>query len=445
MTSEPALKPVPPTSKPLKQRALRGSLWTILGFGSNQVLRFGGNLVLTRLLFPEAFGLMALVQLFMQGLQMFSDLGIVPSIIQNRRGDDPAFLNTAWTIQVMRGATLSLVACVIAYPAAQLYQEPLLVQLLPVAGLTAAISGFNSTKLATVNRSLQLGPLTLLELGSYSVGLITMVGLAWVYHSVWALVIGGLVTTALKTGGSHYLLPGPKNSFCWERQAFKDLYQFGRWIFLGTLLTFLAGQGDRLVLGWVLDVKVLGIYTLAVALAAMPWQVIQRLVDRVLFPSYSEVYRESPEHMYAVLRRSRLIMIGCSWLASLVFIAFGQQLVNLLYDARYADAGWMLQIIACGSLVAVLSGTYDGVLLARGQSQLATVLLAIQIAIQFSAMALGFSLSGQHGLIIGIAASRWILYPFKMMFFVRLSLWQPEIDLPFIGVASLIAALFLFN
>src|SRR5204863_421086 len=83
-------------------------LWSATEYLAGFILRLGSNLILARLLVPEMFGLMALVNTFMMGLQMFSDVGIGPSIIQNRRGDDPAFLNTAWTIQVMRGMALSL-------------------------------------------------------------------------------------------------------------------------------------------------------------------------------------------------------------------------------------------------------------------------------------------------------------------------------------------------
>jgi len=433
-----------PSAASLERRALRGSVWTVLGFGGSQVLRFGGNLVLTRLLFPEAFGLMALVQVFMQGLEMFSDLGIVPSIIQNPRSDR-TFLNTAWTLQAVRGAALAVVAALLAYPLSLLYDEPLLATVLPVAGLTAAIAGFNSTGLATANRSLQLGRLTLLELGSYSVGLAMMVGLAWRYQSVWALVVGGLVTSALKAGLSHRIFPGPGNGFCWDRSALKEIYRFGRWIFLGTLMTFLAGRGDRLLLGWVMDVRFLGIYTLAAALAGLPWQVIQKLVNRVLFPSYAEVFRQSPQRVYALLRRSRLIMIAGSWAASLVFLIWGQSLVQWLYDPRYADAGWMLQVIACGSLVSVLSGTYNGVLLAEGKSRLVTLLLAIQIGVQFTGMAVGFHLGGQAGVVVGIVVGRWVMYPCRSVVFARMGLWQPEVDLPFIALATAIVGLVLYG
>jgi hypothetical protein len=73
----------------LRARALRGSALTMLKFGGQNALRLGSNLILTRLLFPEAFGLMALVQVFLTGLQMFSDLGIHASVIRSARGEDP--------------------------------------------------------------------------------------------------------------------------------------------------------------------------------------------------------------------------------------------------------------------------------------------------------------------------------------------------------------------
>ena len=92
----------------LKALAMRGSLWIMGGYGMSQALRMGCNLILTRLLFPEAFGLMTLVNTVLIGLGMFSDVGTNQSVIQNERGEDPAFLNTAWTIHIIRGFALGL-------------------------------------------------------------------------------------------------------------------------------------------------------------------------------------------------------------------------------------------------------------------------------------------------------------------------------------------------
>ena len=87
-------------------RALRGSVLTAGSYATAQGLRLISNLILTRLLYPEAFGVMALVSVALVGLQMFSDLGLGPAIAQNPRGDDPDFLNTAFTLNALRGAVL---------------------------------------------------------------------------------------------------------------------------------------------------------------------------------------------------------------------------------------------------------------------------------------------------------------------------------------------------
>src|SRR4030067_2852480 len=110
----------------LRQRVLQSGSWTLLGYGVNQALRLGGNLILTRLLFPEAFGMMAIIQAVAFGAHMLTDVGIGPSVVQKERGNDPAFLNTAWTIQIIRGILVWLALCAMALPIAGLYGEPLL-------------------------------------------------------------------------------------------------------------------------------------------------------------------------------------------------------------------------------------------------------------------------------------------------------------------------------
>ena len=130
----------------LRARAIRSSVLTVGGFGASQVIRFASNLILTRLLFPEAFGMMALVMVFIQGLYQFSDVGVGPAIMQSKRGDDPHFLNTAWTIQAGRGVLLWLAASVLAYPMALIYGEAQLMQLLPVDGRDVLFHNTSQTR-----------------------------------------------------------------------------------------------------------------------------------------------------------------------------------------------------------------------------------------------------------------------------------------------------------
>src|SRR5271169_6696481 len=127
---------MPPKNTPtFRQRVLQSGSWTLIGYGVNQALRLGGNLILTRLLFPEAFGMMAIVMIASYGVTMFVDMGIAQSIVQNKRGNDPAFVNTAWSIQIILGFLIFGGLSALALPMAKFYDVPQLAFMLPIVGL----------------------------------------------------------------------------------------------------------------------------------------------------------------------------------------------------------------------------------------------------------------------------------------------------------------------
>src|SRR5690606_255388 len=162
------------------------------------------------------------------------------------------FLNTAWTIQVIRGVVIWFIACLGAYPYAAIYNEPLLEAMLPVAGLTAIIAGFNSTSLATSNRKLNLSRLTILELIAQIVSIIVMILLVFIHPTVWGLVACGITSDIVKMSLSHLWIGEIKNKFFWEKDAASKLFRFGKWILASTALTFFARQIDRMLLGFLL-------------------------------------------------------------------------------------------------------------------------------------------------------------------------------------------------
>src|SRR5258708_13138289 len=85
----------------LRQRVMKAGVWSIAGYGINLAIRFGTNLLMTRVLAPEMFGVMAVASMIMVGLSMFSDIGLRQNVIQSSRGNDPSFLNTAWSMQII--------------------------------------------------------------------------------------------------------------------------------------------------------------------------------------------------------------------------------------------------------------------------------------------------------------------------------------------------------
>jgi O-antigen/teichoic acid export membrane protein len=440
-------------SESLMKRVVKGSVWTLGGYGISQVVRLGNNFLLARLLFPKAFGLMALVYTFINSLEMLSDLGINVSIIQNERGGDPKFLNTAWTVQFIRGVILWICACLIAMPAAAFYKEPLLQYLLTAIGFTTVINGLVSTKMATANRQLSLKRLTMIDLGTQLIAMIVTVTGAWIAHvanapedtAVWSLVVGVFTASIIRTVLSHTALEGIPNHFDWDQEAFYEIYHFGKWIFFSTALTLFTIQGNNFIIAGLLGVSFFGIFTQAQTLSRAANELILVFGHRVLLPSYSELVRDRPERLRPVLRRSRIVLNGVNLLACSFFIFLGKPLINFLYDSRYADAGWMLQILAVGALVNVLGYTYMDVLMAQGRTSFLPLIQSIQVGIQLMAVFGGYHFGGQFGAIVGTAAVGWFLYPFQAVIFARLHLWQPEVDLPILGFASVLASLVLMQ
>ena len=412
----------------LKARAIRGSTWTIIGYSVSQVTRLGSNLILTRILFPEAFGLMAIIQVFMQGLAMFSDMGISPSIIQNKRGNDSHFLNTAWTIQIIRGLFLFMSSVLMAVPLASFYDSPALIQLLPVAGLSAVISGFNPTKLITANRNLALGWNSIVEIVSQLLSVIVLIALALSFHSVWALVIGGLISSLIKLVLIHKLVPGPKNAFAWEKSSLGALISFGKWVFFSSVIGFFVQQGDKLVLAAFMTNAELGVYSIAFVLASAAWALNAKLNQLILFPIYAELQDLAADELKPKIYKARVVICGVLLPPLLLLIVFGNELVTVLYDERYWNAGWMVQVLSAGYAIAI--GTNIGPFhLGQGKSKLFMVLITTKAVVLGLSMYFGGLVYGMTGVVIGVAAANYLFYLVSIGVYQYFGLWLWKLDL----------------
>lgn len=391
-------------------RALGGSALTAGSFALMQALRLGSNLILTRLLFPEAFGTMALVSVVLVGLAMFSDMGVGPAIAQHRRGDDPAFLDTAFTLNILRGVLLWLLSCAIAFPAAAFYAAPELASLLPVAGLTLLVAGFQPTKVDTANRHLLVGRLTVLDLAAQIAGLLVMIVLAALLQSVWALVWGALAGALLKLGLVWRFLPGRANRLLWEREAAGDLLRFGIWIFLSTACGFLLAQGDKAILGAFLTREELGIYNIGFFLGSFPMLLAGAVNARIMIPLYRDHH---PGNGPADRRRLARLRAGLTTvtLALLAAMALGgDALVGLLYDPRYAGAGAIVVAVALVQMPAVIGMTYDQSALAAGDSSRYFRLIALKAAVQTAAFMVGVAWGGLGGALLAQGLALTVLH-----------------------------------
>lgn len=420
-------------------RALRSSALTVFGFGTSQVFRLASNLILTRLLFPEAFGMMALVMVFLQGLAMFSDVGVGPAIMQSKRGDEPAFLNTAWTIQVFRGFALWCVAALAAYPLSIFYGEPELLKLLPVAALTLIIAGFTPTKLESAHRHMRLGRLTMIDFATQLTGIVSAVAFAWMLQSVWALVYSGIVSALIQYVLYNLFLTGDRNKFQWESSAGKELINFGKWIFLSTVAGFAISQSDKVILGRYLPLEEFGVYNIGFFLASFPLLLGNMITGKILIPIYRECPpKESPEN-FAKLRKMRFVVSAGLLVLVTLFASLGVWMADIMYDARYALAGPIVVVIACMQIPQIIIVTYDQAALAAGDSRRFFVLAATKAALIIIGLLIGLHLYGLIGALLSIGVSMTLVYPVVVWLARHTGAWDGLHDLVF-GVLGLAAA-----
>ena len=429
-----------PPAAGLFARALTGSVLTAGSYALTQALRLGSNLILTRLLFPEAFGLMALVSVVLVGLAMFSDVGIGPAISQHPKGDEPEFLDTAFSINVARGALLWGLTCVLAWPMAQVYGVPELMGLLPVAGISLLISGFNPTRIDTANRHLLLGRVTLLDLVAQIVGIVAIVVLALLTRSVWALVWGAIIGSAAKLILMHLLLPGRANRFQWQPQAGRDLIHFGKWIFLSTACGFLLAQGDKAILGAYLPLDQLGVYNIGYFLAAFPVLLAGAVTGRIMIPIYRDRPPAASAENAARLRKLRFALTGGVLLLLALVGIFARPLVALLYDARYLGAAPVIAALAMAQMPQVIGMTYDQSALAAGNSRGYFLVMALRAGVQTAAFAMGVHQGGLLGALVGLGLAGLISHLLIILLARRHRAWDLTHDFVFFLCGSALAA-----
>lgn len=415
----------------LKSRIISSLSWNTLSFGSSQALRFLSNIVLTKILYPEAFGLMTLTQSIIIGVTMLTDLGVKTVIIQDPIGDDQEFLNTAWIMHVLQGLVVFILTIPLSFWAAIHYHQPELKLLIIATGLSTIVSCLESTKITSARRRMHLKAVTIIALASQVTTIAVTLLFAWQLKNVWAIVIGNLAGVALNTVFSHTYIIGENNKFHFNAVYAKKIFNFSKWIFISSSLTFFAGEGNKLLIGTFMPLKDLAIYGLAANLSGLSWLLTQ-VFSSSLYPAYTEVYRTAPEKFNQLLTKSRLLLINSSAIISLVLVIAGPKLTTLLYDSRYDGVGEYLRILALGAIIASVNTSYMGVLFAINKAKLSTYLLIIQIIAQFFCVYIGYRMNGSVGIVVGISILNILMYIFYSLFYYHLKIWQPKIDLPYI-------------
>lgn len=404
-------------------RALRAGGWSMAEVLTGHLFRLCSNLIMTRLLLPEAFGLMAMAVTVLTALTLFTDMGIQRSVTREPDGAEERFLRAAWVVKLGRGALVSagvlgvagllwLLAPGLAAPGT-VYADPRLPGLIALVALASLMQGAESTSKELLLRRLQPRLITLVGVAAQATGILSMIGFAQLSPTVWALLCGMLVNNAVLLLASHLVYPGPAMRPEWDRGVADRLWHYGKWLIGSSAFTFVARSADKLILASLLPAAAFGIYTIALIWVEAGRLLIARLIDRVGFAAMSEVLRTRPDEVRRLFGRFQAVIDLFCLAAFLAALLGGEILIRLLYTEAYHAAGGYLALLSLAFLVMRFE-PLNGLVMNMGNSRAMMVVSVVRAVTICASVPLGFSVMGVEGAILAVALNPAVTAPYTL-------------------------------
>lgn len=385
---------------------VRGDLFALgASSGAQLVLRLGSSLILTRILTPSAYGTMSIIVSIVLILVMLSDTGFAVCIVRSARGDDPRYLNTAFTLHLCR-AVLNAVLMYIGAPfLANLYHSPVLAAPLRVVSLWFLIDSLESPAFPLALRNKKSRVIMYTEIVGSTISTTFTIVYCYFSRDFWGMVYGYLLNRAIVVFISHRLPLSFRLRVGVDWAAAKEMFEYTRFVMPSSMLTLFLNQYDKAVFLRFFDLGLLGIYTLAGAISGQVETIISRASTAVLYPRCAHNYRNAREtfSLKYYIENTRLFIATLGMPAAVGGAA--HLLVSVMYDPRYARAAEVLQAFCVRAVLLALSAPAENMLIASGESRIVLVGNVYRTVWIVAASLLGYRLFGFMGFTYGIALS----------------------------------------
>jgi O-antigen/teichoic acid export membrane protein len=391
--------------------------WVLVSQVGTQTMRLLTSILLTRLLSPDAFGLIAIAMTLVTAIHMVSDLGLRQIIVTSENAESALFLDTVWTLQILRGVGVFVAAslgagslffskALFGFAPVGVYSDPALPTVLAFVGVSALILGFESTGIGTAIRGTNLGRMAAVDILTSVVSALTTLGLAYYYRSVWPLVVGNLVGAATRVILSRRIFNDHINKIQLDKQYLAEILSFSKWIFTSSAMGFVVNNADKLAFSMVMTTTKFGTVTIAISLLGVLLDTINRLIENVLFPKFRQAAQSNdPSQLLKTFQRFRLAL-DCTVFFSTAFLWFASDaIIQLLFDHRYQAAAEYLRILSFTQFWLIAS-CCSSLGLALGKPTLVARVTWIRLALTFIFPIIGYRLAGEIGIAWALVAAQ---------------------------------------
>lgn len=379
--------------------------------GLRSVLRLGSNLILTRLLAPEAFGVMAILMSVMYILTMLTDLGFKAYVTRHENANDE-LLKTVWTVRFLRNILLSSVMLLGAGAFAHLYANPEVAPAIMVMAAIFSIESVASLAFETGQRERRVLRISFVEFGKFLITSIVTLIAAVFLRNYWAVVVGMFAGSFYLVFASYVLIPSRPVGFRLNRDDLVDLWRFSKYVIPSSMITIVLMQADKILVANLFPLAELGKYMLAVTITQAVTVVIVSYTNRVFFPLMAQTEREDPASAGRVFYDSRLRLTLFLAFAIGGLIGGGPLAAQILFNDNYLGTGLYLSILAVGCLSALIARPALSGLVAKGYIRTNLIVSILKLIWLMVAVPAAYHFWGAIGIIIAFALAEAAILPY---------------------------------
>jgi O-antigen/teichoic acid export membrane protein len=350
----------------------------------DQFLRMAKGIILARLLLPEDFGIFAIALSISSSFRVLSEIGLMTRDISRPSADqeeEKKWLDTIWTIELIRGLVLCLVLMVSARLFAGYFDNLQLVPIILLVALIPASNGLSSPGMYAFEKTLQYRPIAIRESGASFGGFLVTIILAILTRDAVALALGLLAQSCISALLSYKLAPfRPRLRI--DKAILIDCFNYGKHLLAVGILTYVTTQVDNIFVGKFAGLEQLGYYLLAYNLAMMPVTLLSQIVSRVVFPLYSEAWNDG-NHELAYQRWVKTSALTMSIVAVVTLVLWTGRsfLIPFIYGARWIPATTVFGVLTFVGLFRGLTHTTSPMLLAMQRPDMDAKVKAVEAAL----------------------------------------------------------------
>ena len=391
-----------PSSEPkrLGQRAAAGGGLMVAARLLTRLIDLGTLLVLTRILLPTDFGLVAIAMTLVYVTEAALEMPLNQALL--RLPDiTRAHYDTAFTIGLLRAVVLVTIFLAGAVPFARLYGDGRLVLLVCVLGLAPAARSLQSPRLAEFQKSMSFWRDFAVELSGKLVAFASCTAVALLTHSYWAIAVGSVIYPVAMAVQSYLFAPYRPRLALSEFRVFAD---FVGWMSAAQLVGAVNWQLERLLLGKLEPMARLGLFTTASDLANIPFLAMFGPMARPLLAAFTHL-QDDPARLRSSYQRASAAMValGLPLLVGDALVA--EPTVRLILGARWMGAAFFVRWLSLSLIPALFTLPTVSLLMAFGRPRIFFVRNLFEISLKAPLAVAGVLTLGFTGVIIARFAS----------------------------------------